>query len=91
MRCQQKKSKPLSVGSLTKPGISVARLTFEGTQTGQPPTGMTPAGKHVIFALCFISHWMDGKIVEEWSYLDHLGLLQQLGFKLAPPSEEGED
>jgi steroid delta-isomerase-like uncharacterized protein len=60
--------------------ITTLRWTFQGTLTGQSPTtGVPGTGKHVSFTGCSISHWMDGKIVEEWEHADYLGLLQQLG------------
>ena len=60
--------------------ITTLRWTFQGTLAGQSPTtGVPGTGKHVSFTGCSISHWMDGKIVEEWEHADYLGLLQQLG------------
>ena len=44
--------------------------------------GETPTGKHVVLRGVNIFRIADGKIVERWGRLDHLGLLQQLG--LAP-------
>jgi steroid delta-isomerase-like uncharacterized protein len=60
--------------------ITTIRWTFHGTLAGQSPTtGVPGIGKHVTFTGCTVSHWMDGKIVEEWEHADYLGLLQQLG------------
>ena len=66
--------------------IGSMRYTFQGTQTGQSPTlGIPPTGKKVTFTGCSVSHWVDGKIVESWNYVDYLGLMQQLGFTITPP------
>ena len=56
----------------------VARWTATGTNTGEfqgmPPTGRTATSSGItIFRIA------DGRIVEEWSESDMLGLLQQLG------------
>ena len=52
------------------------RYTMRGTHT---------SGAQVTFEGCSVAHWVDGKLVEEWEYLDTLDILQQLGFKLVPP------
>ena len=63
---------------------TAARWTFRGTQTGQSPTtGAPPTGKQVTFTGCLMTHWVEGKIVEEWPNVDWLSLLQQLG--VVPP------
>jgi len=68
----------------------VTRWTYQGTHTGQSPTlGIPPTGKKVIFTGCSVTHWRDGKIVETWNYVDYLGLMQQLGFNIVPPQEQG--
>ncbi len=60
--------------------ITTVRWTFQGMLAGQSPTtGVPGIGQHVAFTGCTISHWLDGKIVEEWEHADYLGLLQQLG------------
>jgi steroid delta-isomerase-like uncharacterized protein len=56
----------------------VARWTAKGTHTGDfqgiPPTGRVATSSGItIFRIA------DGRIVEEWSESDMLGLLQQLG------------
>jgi len=43
-------------------------------------------GKKVTVAGCLVSHFVNGKIVEEWANEDLLGLYQQIGFTLVPPS-----
>ena len=71
--------------------IVAMRWTYRGTHTGDSPTlGIPPTGKKVTFTGCTVTHWMDGKIVEVWNYVDYLGLIQQLGFKIVPPQEQGE-
>ena len=59
---------------------SATRFTLRGTQTGRSPTtGAPPTGKQVTVPICTVSHWVEGKAVEEWVYADYLGVLQQLG------------
>ena len=41
--------------------------------------GETPTGRDVVLRGVNIFRIVDGKIVERWGRLDHLGLLQQLG------------
>jgi len=41
-------------------------------------------GKRVTVAGCLVSHFVKGKIVEEWAHEDLLGLYQQIGFTLVP-------
>ena len=54
------------------------RYTMRGTHT---------SGAQVTFEGCSVAHWVHGKLVEEWEYLDALDIFQQLGFKLVPPEE----
>ena len=56
----------------------VARLTFPGNHEGEWQ-GIAPTGKLVTFSGVVIARIAGGKIVELWSLLDLLGLLQQLG------------
>jgi steroid delta-isomerase-like uncharacterized protein len=51
-----------------------ARGTHHGTFMGIPPTG-----KQVTMTGILIDRVADGKMIEEWSNSDYLGLLQQLG------------
>jgi predicted ester cyclase len=63
---------------------AVARWAFWGTHTGQSPSfGIPPTGKQVRFSGVSIYHMVDDKIVEEWSTMDTLGMLKQLG--VTPP------
>lgn len=64
--------------------VSVVRVVLSGKHTGQTPTVQAPpSGKQVAMTGCTVSHWKDGKIVEEWAYNDYLGLTQQFG--VVPP------
>jgi predicted ester cyclase len=59
---------------------SVTRLTERGTHTGQLPNSpIPPTGKEAAWGNCLAAHYVGGKIVEQWEYVDNLGLLQQLG------------
>jgi steroid delta-isomerase-like uncharacterized protein len=56
----------------------VTRWTGRGTQTGQFME-MPPSGKKVAVRGVQIDRFSGGKIVEEWTLFDQLGMLQQLG------------
>ena len=62
------------------------RWTVTGTQQGQF-MGIPPTGKHSTVTGITISRIADGKIVEERSNWDALGMLQQAG--VVPPMGEG--
>jgi steroid delta-isomerase-like uncharacterized protein len=63
---------------------AVARWTFRGTHKGQSPnSGIPRTGKQVSFSGVSIYHMVGGKIVEEWSTMDTLGMLKELG--VTPP------
>ena len=56
----------------------VTRWTGRGTQTGEFME-MPPSGKKVAVPGVQIDRFSGGKIVEEWTLFDQLGMLQQLG------------
>jgi steroid delta-isomerase-like uncharacterized protein len=60
-----------------------AHWTMRGTQKGlfmgNPPTGKSVEVQGIIFALTD-----NGRIVEDWTLVDEMGILQQLG--IVPPS-----
>ena len=60
-----------------------ARLTLRGTQQG-PFMGNPPTGKQVSVPGLIFGRTVDGKVVEDWTLIDQLGILVQLG--LVPPS-----
>jgi predicted ester cyclase len=56
----------------------VVRFTFRGTHRGEY-RGIAPTGKEVTYTGIGIWRIAGGKLVEHWSNIDLLGLLQQLG------------
>ena len=58
--------------------LVATRWTARGTQTGEL-MGIPPTGKQVTVTGIAISRVKNGKVVEEWSNWDTLGMLQQLG------------
>ena len=57
----------------------VMRWTFHGTDKGGSPAfGGPPTGKHVASTGITISRFAHGKLVEEWTEADYLGLSKQL-------------
>jgi steroid delta-isomerase-like uncharacterized protein len=53
--------------------------THKGSFLGNPPTGRPVEAQGIIFA-----RTENGRIVEDWTLVDEMGILQQLG--LVPPS-----
>ena len=68
--------------------FTIENIIVEGDTHAAPWTWQgthKDTGKKVIVkGLCY-GHWVDGKLAEAREYEDHLGLMQQLGFKLVPP------
>jgi predicted ester cyclase len=58
------------------------RLKYTG-----PFQGISPTGKEAIFTSIDIYRMVDGKVMEQWTEADLLGLLQQLGVVPAPGHE----
>jgi|ERR671934_1699371 steroid delta-isomerase-like uncharacterized protein len=65
--------------------LVASRWTGRGTHRGEL-MGIAPTGKQVTVTGINISRVVEGKVVEEWSNWDTLGMLQQLG---AVPSAAG--
>jgi predicted ester cyclase len=60
------------------------RWSWTGTHTGKiKALPGEPTGKKVTITGCTVTHSKDGKLVEDWSFSDNLGMLQQLG--IIPP------
>lgn len=56
----------------------VLRLTFRGTHQGEFQ-GIPPTGKEIAITAIVVDRIVDGKMVEHWSNMDNLSLMQQLG------------
>ena len=66
----------------------VTRMTLRGTHHGAF-RGIPPTGKQIAVSLIGIDRFKNGKFAEQWSQLDNLGLLQQLGAGPAPGQASG--
>jgi predicted ester cyclase len=65
---------------------TVTRYTWRAKRTGQyPGIPISPIGKEVIMIGCAVSHWENGKVIEEWEFSDYLGYYTHLG--VIPPLE----
>jgi steroid delta-isomerase-like uncharacterized protein len=74
----------LTVDDQFAEGDKVAtRWTASGTHTGEI-AGIAPTGKDVTVTGLTISRFAGGKVVEEWTTWDTLGMLVQLGVIPAP-------
>src|SRR5947209_426141 len=62
----------------------VTRLSGYGTQTGELLGIIPPTGKKFRATAIAIHRITNGKIVEHWSEVDNLGVMQQLGVIPAP-------
>ena len=62
-------------------------VTVRGTHEGSFG-GVEPTGKEVEFTGTIISRVEGGKVIEEWRYIDTIGLLEQLGVEFG--SDEAE-
>ena len=58
------------------------RFGWGGTHRGEY-LGIAPTGKQVTVSGVCIKRMAGGKVVEEWTYVDVMGMMQQLG--VAPP------
>jgi len=63
---------------LAEGDLVASRWTGRGTHQGEL-MGIPPTGKQVTVSGITISRVKNGKVVEEWSNWDTLGMLQQLG------------
>jgi steroid delta-isomerase-like uncharacterized protein len=61
--------------------IIAIRASFTGTNTG-PLRGIPPTGRKVSMREAFFFRLEGDKVVEEWSFINYMALMQQLG--LAP-------
>ena len=63
------------------------RFTLNGTHKGDFQ-GIPPTGKTVKISASVVDRIVDGKIVEHWSLLDTMGMMQQLGV-IPSPGQSG--
>ena len=63
--------------------ILAVRTSFTGTMTG-PLRGIPPTGKKVAMQEALFYRYEGDKIVEEWTFINQMAMLQQLG--IAPPA-----
>jgi predicted ester cyclase len=74
----------MTIEDMLAEGDRVAtRKTFRGTHRGEL-LGIPPTGLPVAIGLIDIVRVVDGKVVESWSEVDNLHLLQQLGVHPKP-------
>jgi predicted ester cyclase len=64
---------------------AVVHWTITGTNTG--PGIFPPTGKSFKVSGLSLSRFVDGKLAEERAAYDWLSMLEQLGFKVTPPSK----
>jgi predicted ester cyclase len=70
------------VEDIVADGDTIAiRASFTGTNTG-PLRAIPPTGRKVSMREAFFFRWEGDKVVEEWSFINYMALMQQLG--LAP-------
>jgi len=68
--------------------IATIRWTWTGTNKAQSALFPFPAtGKQVTVVGCTVTHKVGKQAVEEWFYVDYLGVLQQLG--IVPAMQPG--
>jgi hypothetical protein len=74
----------VSIDDLVAEGDKVVnRATYTGTHRGEFQ-GISPTGKRFTISGINISRIADGKIAEDWTVLDLVGMLQQIGAMPAP-------
>jgi predicted ester cyclase len=70
----------------------MTRVSAYGTQPGEL-FGIPPTGKQLRMTGIAVHRIANGKIVEHWSELDNLGVMQQLGVvptpEVPPPEQSG--
>jgi steroid delta-isomerase-like uncharacterized protein len=62
----------------------VTRYTIRGTHQGETEEFGPPTGKRMEITGITIERFADGKIVEDWTNFDALGLMRQLGLMEQP-------
>lgn len=78
----------IEVEDVVAEGDRVAvRWTLSGTHEGETRLGVAPTGKHISISGTTIMRFEDGKVAEDWSVCDLLGMMQQLGAMPAPEQQ----
>jgi predicted ester cyclase len=65
----------------------VMRVTYRGTHLGEYQ-GIAPTGRTVGVGGLEMFLILGGRIVQHWHETDHLGILQQIGCRLVPPTSK---
>jgi predicted ester cyclase len=74
---------------ITQNESCAARLLMTGTQSGplefmpEVPS-IPPSGKHVTLPVSILVHFASGKVAEQWSFVDRMSLMEQLGATPVP-------
>ena len=68
--------------------IIAIRASFTGTNTG-PLRGIPPTGRKVSIKEAFFFRWEGDKVVEEWTFINYMALMQQLGLAPSPGQPRG--
>ncbi|MFN8491780.1 MAG: ester cyclase [Caldilineaceae bacterium] len=71
---------------LVKGDLVAAVVTVTGTQTGKF-IGIAPTGKKITFSQIDIWRVRNGKITDVWHNFASADILQQVGYKLVPPTK----
>ena len=77
----------IEIEDMVAEGDRVAvRWTLSGTHEGETRLGVAPTGKRVSIAGTSIMRFEGGKLAEDWSVFDLMGMMQQMG--AMPASEQ---
>ena len=60
------------------------RWTLSGTHEGESRLGVAPTGRRISITGTSIMRFEGGKIAEQWSVFDLMGMMQQMGAMPAP-------
>ena len=74
---------------ITQNASCAVRLLMAGTQNGPleflaEGPNIPPSGKLVTLPLSILVHFADGKVTEQWAFVDRLSLMEQLGVAPLP-------
>ena len=66
----------------------VVRYTLRGMHKGTTRMGVAPTGKVVAASIIEILTLADGRLVDKWTNVDFLGLMQQMGAFPTPEQQQ---